>query len=58
MTFIHGVRHSILPALTLDGIISLDIFEGSVNKERFLSFLREQVVGKFIMCNACPEQVL
>ena len=44
MTFIRGIRHSILPALTLDGIIGLDIFEGSVNKDRFLSFLREQVV--------------
>lgn len=43
MTFIRGVRHSILPALTLDGIIGLDIFEGSVNKDRFLLFLRDQV---------------
>jgi transposase len=44
MTFIRGVRHSILPALTLDGIIGLDIFEGSINKDRFLLFIREQVV--------------
>jgi transposase len=32
MSFICGIRHSILPALTLDGIITLDIFEGSVDK--------------------------
>ena len=42
--FFRGKRHSILPALSSDGIIALDIFEGSVNKERFLQFLREQVV--------------
>jgi transposase len=42
-TFIHGQRYSVLPALTLEGIIALDIFEGSVNKERFLKFIQEQV---------------
>jgi hypothetical protein len=35
-TFIQGQRYSVLPALTCDGIIALDIFEGSVNKERFM----------------------
>ena len=35
-TFFCGKCHSILPALSSDGIIALDIFEGSVNKERFL----------------------
>ena len=43
-TFLRGVRHSILPALTSDGILALEIFEGSVNKERFLRFLRENIV--------------
>ena len=37
--FIRGQRFSILPALTVDGIIALDIFEGSVNKVKFSSFL-------------------
>ncbi|TFK78757.1 hypothetical protein K466DRAFT_468528, partial [Polyporus arcularius HHB13444] len=36
-------RYSILPALTMDGIIALDIFEGSVNKERFLQFLNNEL---------------
>ncbi|KAJ7114390.1 hypothetical protein C8R44DRAFT_587349, partial [Mycena epipterygia] len=36
-------RYSVLPALTTEGIVALDIFEGSVNKERFLGFLRDQV---------------
>ena len=42
--FFRGKRYPILPALSADGIIALDIFEGSVNKERFLQFLQEQVV--------------
>ena len=43
-TFLHGVHYSILPALTTEGIIALDIFEGSVTKEQFLAFIHEQVV--------------
>lgn len=42
--FLRGTRYSILPALTTDGIIALDIFEGLVTKDRFLAFIREQVV--------------
>ncbi|KAJ6622609.1 hypothetical protein B0H10DRAFT_1728571, partial [Mycena sp. CBHHK59/15] len=34
--------YSILLALTTEGIVALDIFEGSVTKYRFLGFLREQ----------------
>jgi len=45
MSFLRGVRYSILPALTTDGIIALEIVEGSITKERFLTFLREQVVS-------------
>ncbi|KAE9399506.1 hypothetical protein BT96DRAFT_759627, partial [Gymnopus androsaceus JB14] len=37
-------RFSILPALTVDGIIALDLFEGTLNKERFLQFLRQDLV--------------
>ena len=43
-TFIRGQRYSVLPALTSEGYIALDIFEGSVNKERFIRFLEEQLV--------------
>jgi hypothetical protein len=43
-TFIRGQRFSVLPALTSEGIVALDIFEGSVNKERFIEFIKEQVV--------------
>lgn len=50
-TFLKGVRHSILPALSSDGIIALDIFEGSMNKEKFIKFLRNQVVSSWIPCS-------
>jgi transposase len=34
----------------------MDIFEGSVNKERFLAFLQEQVVSGFILCYNIIQQ--
>ena len=46
--FGRGERFSILPILTLDGIITYDIIPGSVTSERFLQFLRELVVRVFI----------
>ncbi|KAJ8509197.1 hypothetical protein ONZ45_g8604 [Pleurotus djamor] len=42
--FVRGQRYSILPILTLDGIITYDIIHGSVTSERFLKFLREFVM--------------
>lgn len=44
-THIRGQRYSILPAMTIEGMITLDIFEGSVNKDRFISFIRNDVVS-------------
>ena len=46
--FGRGQRFSILPILTLDGVITYDIIPGSVTSERFLRFLRELVVRVFI----------
>ncbi|KIK36704.1 hypothetical protein CY34DRAFT_39772, partial [Suillus luteus UH-Slu-Lm8-n1] len=37
-------RYSILPILTLDGIIAYDIIEGPVTSERFVQFLQEHVL--------------
>ena len=45
MSFLHGQKYSILPALGLDGIFALDIFEGSVNHERFIDFLCDHLVS-------------
>jgi hypothetical protein len=43
--FIHGKRYSILPVLTLDGIVAHNIVEGSVNTEHLIKFLKEHVVS-------------
>ena len=42
--FVQGKRFSILPIITLDGIIAHDIIEGSVTSEKFHEFLHELVV--------------
>jgi transposase len=42
--FVRGERYSILPVLTLDGLITYDVVPGSVTSERFLEFLRELVI--------------
>ena len=42
--FVRGERFSILPVLTIDGIITHDIIPGSVTTDRFLLFLRELVI--------------
>ncbi|KAJ8592081.1 hypothetical protein M405DRAFT_687158, partial [Rhizopogon salebrosus TDB-379] len=42
--FVRGKRYSILPILTLDGIIAYDIIEGPVTSERFVQFLQEHVL--------------
>jgi hypothetical protein len=46
-TFLRGRKYSILPALSCDGILALEIFEGSVNHERFVNFLRNHLVCLF-----------
>jgi hypothetical protein len=38
-TFFRGTQYSVLPTLTTQGIIALDIFEGSVTKDQFLAFI-------------------
>jgi hypothetical protein len=43
-TFLRGKWYSILPALSLEGIIAMDLFEGSVTKEKFISFLQNHLV--------------
>ena len=43
-TFVRGQRYSILPVLTLDGMIAYDLIEGSVTAQQFVQFLRDMVV--------------
>lgn len=51
--FVRGQRYSILPVLTLDGIVAYDIIEGSVTAARFLEFLRDLVVSR----NSSPHNL-
>jgi hypothetical protein len=44
VVFIRGKRYTLLPALSLDGIIAVDIMEGSCTKEKFKEFVIFQVV--------------
>jgi len=64
--FVRGKRYSILPVLTLDGIITHNIIPGSVTSDRFVQFLRECVVsGKLqlyisihLQCTDTPHKSL
>ena len=55
--FIRGQHFSVLPAFTCDGYIAVDIFEGSMNKEKFIRFLEEQVVS-FQLASAFIEVLI
>jgi hypothetical protein len=46
VVFVRGKRYTILPALTLDGFVALDVFEGSCDRERFVNFVLDQVVSR------------
>ena len=42
--FVCGTRYTILPALSLQGIIAVDIMEGSCTKEKFKEFVISSMV--------------
>ena len=42
--FVRGIQYTILPALSLQGIIAVDIMEGSCTKEKFKEFVISNVV--------------
>ena len=46
VVFVRGTRYTILPALSLEGFIAVDIMKGSCDKERFQTFILTQVVIK------------
>jgi len=47
--FVWGQQYSILPVLTLDGIIAHDVIEGSVTMNDFVTFLHELVVWSSVV---------
>ena len=49
VVFIREKRYTILPALTLDGFVAVDIFKEACDKKRFIDFILSQVVCKY--CN-------
>ncbi|CAG8503206.1 16314_t:CDS:1, partial [Racocetra fulgida] len=40
--FVRGVRYTVCPALTLQGIIAADIVEGNYTKQKFKDFVISQ----------------
>jgi hypothetical protein len=49
VVFLRGTRYTILPALSLDGILAVDIMVSSCNKERFCNFILTQVVSIYFI---------
>ena len=45
VVFVQGKRYTILPALTLEGFVAVDIFEGSCDRKRFVDFILDKVVN-------------
>ncbi len=45
IVFIWGKWYTILPTLTLEGFVAVDVFEGSCNRKRFVDFVLNQVVN-------------
>jgi len=45
VVFVQGKWYTILPALTLEGFVAVDIFEGLCDRKRFADFVLSQVVN-------------
>ena len=51
MVFVRGKRYTILPAITMEGFVAVDIFEGSCDKKKFVDFVLGQVVSNtYFIC--------
>ena len=46
--FVRGKCYTILPVLTIDGIVAVEVIKGSYNKKKFEDFIYTQVA-----CNFC-----
>jgi hypothetical protein len=56
--FVRGQRFSILPVLTLDGIVAYDIYPGSITSELFAKFLREHIVCPTVQIMPCIQLIV
>lgn len=43
--FVRGKRYSLIPVLTIDGVIAAKVVDGSLTRSKFIKFLEEHVVG-------------
>ena len=51
VVFVREKRYTILPALTMEGFVAVDIFEGSCDKKKFVDFVLGQVVSNtYFIC--------
>ena len=51
VVFVRGKRYTILPAITMEGFVAVDIFEGSCDKKKFVDFVLGQVVSNtYFIC--------
>ncbi|KAG8720473.1 hypothetical protein FRC09_009522 [Ceratobasidium sp. 395] len=60
-SFDRGIKYSVLPILTTEGIVAAEVFIGAVNKELFIQFLRQQVaplLNPFTEHNTLPRSIL
>lgn len=47
-----------LPALDMNGMFAVELYDGAVNTEKFVSFIRDQVVSGLILCLEPPADHL
>ena len=51
VVFVREKRYTILPAITMEGFVTVDIFEGSYDKKKFVDFVLGQVVSNtYFIC--------
>jgi len=48
VVFVHRKRYTILPALTLDRFIAVNVFEGACDRKKFVDFVLNQVVCNIV----------
>jgi len=58
VVFVRGKRYTILPALTIEGFVAIDIFEGSCDKKKFVDFVLGQVVSIYLFFDLRRKLVL
>ena len=45
VVYVRGKRYTILPALTMEEFVAIDVFEGLCDRKKFVDFILSQVVS-------------